>query len=975
MTTLLQASLTGGELPPSLYGMVDLAWYRICLATCRNFIVFPYGGVRNRSGSRFVAEVKDSTKRVRLLPFSFNTQQTYVVELGEGYTRLFSGGAPVTLPVSPDLWTSNEYSRGEFCYYDDVTYISISDNNILNQPDTSPLWWYPLLNNASDGFVIIELPNDYEVSDLRDINYTQSADVLTLAHNYHQPSNLSRFSSYSWSFSNATPSTGPFQDVNIDKSITVGASANEGVVTLTSSSDLFYPKHVGMLFKLEQKDFGTSWLPGVITARGDIRRSGSNYYTALTAGTTGQNIPIGTDDHWNDGGVDWAYLHNGFGVARITEVTDAKTAQAVVISRLPDGSISAGYSATVLATASIAHASGFIEATVSTTALALGSYGVCLATISNDYGGGAVEMSVSYRVLAVGGSSSTVLFEHVRTGVVLETGGGEGATTEVTVTYTVDSFKPPLSAGNAASYKWAFGAFGNPSLGDATNGYGPGFPAAVTYYQQRLCYAGTLDQPDTIWTSKTGAFADFGQTMPVLDDDSVVYTLASNQVNAIRSMLQLDKLILLTNGAVWATGSGQQTDVLTPGNIGVKLQGYQGVCNLQPLGIGGSALYVQDKGQVVRDLNYQWANDAYTGQNLTARGSHLIDGHQIVEWAFQQSPLSTVWMIRDDGVLLGLTYLREQEVSAWHRHDTDGEYESLCVVSEGTEDVLYVAVKRTINGVTKRFIERFNTRVVTDMRDAFFVDCGSPFDGRNTTATTITLSGGTDYDDSEVITLTASAPTFQFPATTDEGDHIVYEDPADGALYRVEIVGTTSTTVAQGRPMGVVPVAFRSATAAWGWARGTLTGLGHLEGKEVAILGDGNKLPRATVISGEVTLQTPAVRGCVGLPYDCDIETLPLAPQTPGQTIRANHKLVSVLRAVVNECASLWAGPSADKLLQSKSRIVNTGKDVPVNLITGIVEIRLNSTWERNGQTLIRHSDPTPVNILALMPEVDLGGA
>lgn len=971
MTTLLQASLTGGELPPSLYGMVDLAWYKNCLATCRNFEVYPYGGIRNRSGSRMVTEVKNSAKRVRLIPFSFNQQQTYVLEVGEGYTRIISNGAPLLIEPTATAWAAyTKYSAGAVVVESGSLYRRLVDGVSAATFVADFFYWEPVSTTT-----VVEVVNYYAEADLRSINYTQSADVLTLVHNNYKPRNFNRASATSFTFTDATPSTGPFQEMNVDKTITVRASANEGVVTLSASADLFYAKHVGMLFKLEQKDFGISWLPGVVTNREDIRRSGGNYYVALTSGTTGQNIPIGTDDHWNDGGVDWGYLHNGFGVARIIEITDAKTAKADVILRLPDGSISAGFAPSIPATASIAHASGWIEATASTIALPLGSYGTCLATLSNDYGSSAVELSVGYRVLSVGGTTSQVLFEYPRTSTIIETGGGEGASTIVPVVYTVDSFKPHLSSGATASHKWAFGAFGSPTVGDATNGYGPGFPAAVTYYQQRLCYAGTLDQPDSIWTSKTGAFADFGQSMPVLDDDSVVYTLASNQVNAIRSLLQLEKLLLLTDGSVWATGTGQQTDVLTPGNIGVKLQGYQGVANLPPLGIGNSALYVQEKGQVVRDINYQWANDAYTGQNLTARGSHLIDGHTIVEWAFQQSPLSTVWMVREDGVLLGLTYLREQEVAAWHRHDTDGEYESVCVVSEGAEDVLYVVVKRVINGVTKRFIERFDTRVVTDIRDAFFVDCGLSFDGRNTTSTTIALSGGTDYDDSEVITLTASSATFQYPATTDVGDHIVYEDPSDGALYRVEILDTASATVAHGRPMGTVPVAFRSATTAWGWARNTLAGLGHLEGKEVAILADGVEQPRATVVSGTVTLQTPAVRAHVGLPYDCDAETLPLAPQTPGQTIRAANKLVSVLRAVVNECSSLWAGPDADSLLQTENRVLNSGREVPVNLVTGIVEIRLNSTWERNGQTLIRHSSPTPVNILALMPEVDVGGA
>lgn len=812
LTNLIQASLTGGELPPSLFGMVDLAWYKNSLKTCRNFTIFPYGGARNRTGSRMVAELKDSTKKARLMPFSFSSTQNYVLEVGEEYIRMIANGAQ-------------------------------------------------LLNGGNP----VTVGTTFQEADLPKLKFTQSADVMTFVHASYPPSQLNRYAATTWTFTAQTLNSGPFQNINTNTELSVWASGGEGTVDISSSAPLFYAKHVGMLFYFEQKDFGESWLPGKAKVVGDAVRSGGNYYRALTAGTTGQNIPIGTGDHWNDGGVDWQYLHNGFGVARIISITSTTKVSAQVLSRLPDAATSAGFAASINVGTNTIATDGWVNGVCTSHGLTVSSYGTALVV----FVGAADVFTIEYFVV----DANTVKFktaDYFYNGV------------------SVASFKPPVSAKSSATYKWAFGAFGDPAVGDGTNGYAPGYPGTVTYYQQRLVFAGSPTYPDTIWTSKTSDYSNFGQSSPVLDDDSVVFTLASNQVNQIKGLLQLDKLLLLTGGSVWATSAGTQTDVLTPGNIGVKLQSYTGVSDLPPLGIGGAALYIQDKAQIVRDMNYQWVNDSYTGQNLTAKGSHLIDGYTIVDWCFQQAPLNVVWMVRDDGVLLGLTYLREQEVAAWHRHDTDGLYESVCSISEGGEDVLYVIVKRTINGSTKRFIERFDTRVVTDITDAFFVDCG--------------------------ITVTNS------PASA------------------------------------------------------TVAGLDHLEGMEVSILADGLVHPSLTVTSGAVTLQYAAEKIQVGLPYICDLETLPLAPSS-AETVRGNYKLVTVLRAVVNETRSLWAGPDATKLYEAKTRTVADGFTTPPNLVTGVVEIRLNSTWERNGTTLIRHTEPTPIGILALMPEVTIGGA
>src|SRR5690606_34482023 len=136
----------------------------------------------------------------------------------------------------------------------------------------------------------------------------------------------------------------------------------------------------------------------------------------------------------------------------------------------------------------------------------------------------------------------------------------------------------------------------------------------------------------------------------------------------------------------------------------------------------------------------------------------------IVDWAYQEEPNSVVWMVRSDGTLLGLTYLREHDVVAWHRHDTDGLVESVAVIPEGNEDALYMIVKRTIDGATVRYLERMNSRYFEEIEDLVHLDCAITYDGRSETifaGITMTLSGGTNWDENETLTLTASASHFK----------------------------------------------------------------------------------------------------------------------------------------------------------------------------------------------------------------------
>lgn len=524
------------------------------------------------------------------------------------------------------------------------------------------------------------------------------------------------------------------------------------------------------------------------------------------------------------------------------------------------------------------------------------------------------------------------------------------------------------NSGASSTYRWAFGAFGGEQ----------GYPAAVAYHQQRRVFACTYGNPQTVWMSRIAAFIDFGKSSPIQDDDAVIFTLNAGQLNAIRGMLSLRRLLLLTTDMEWTVSGSGNGGAVTPSDIQVDPQGYRGASKLPVLGVGNVALYVQSKGQIIRDVGYDFAEDSYKGNDLTVMASHLVQGKKIVDWAWQQAPFSCLWMVRNDGVLLGATYMREQQVIGWHRHDTDGTFESVCVIPEGDEDVLYACVVRTIGGVQKRFIERMHTRYFTDRREAFFVDSGLTFDGRSGyrgtatdhSATTMTVTGGTNWDYTEELTITSSASFFV--GATDVGDQVVFED-ADGFVYRLTITSYTSGTVVKARPNRTLPAAYRGAARTdWYIARDSISGLDHLEGKTVAVFADGDVQSEKVVASGKVTLDSPAFIASIGLPFTSDIETLEVIEQSQGVTIGKN-KQIPTASIMVEEAATFHVGRDFDHL-EAQVAAPPALYDQPYESQSGVLRTSFPTRWGIDGSVCIRNTDPTPITILGIIPNVNVGG-
>lgn len=809
MASLIQPSSTAGELSPETFGRVDLEKYREGLKTCRNGYPTVVGGVQNRPGTELICENKDHTATTVRLPFRFNRDQEYVLEFGNQFMRVIRNGILVT------------YASG-----------------------------------AQQG-QIFELVTPWLTADLRALDYAQLNDRVTICHPDYQTREITRYDHDDWRIALYDPTDGPFQTINIDESITVTSSASTGTVTLTASADLFTTANIGQLFYLEQEPFGQPWETNKAVSINDIRRAEGKYFKALAGGTTGTLRPAAESDTWHDGGVDWQYIHSGWGVAKITALTDAQNVTADVTFYIPDD------------------------------------------VVTND------------------------------------------------------------------TFKWAFGAFG----GDQ------GWPGAISYHKQRLVLGATNGQPQGLWISRVDVFNSFSPSTPLADDDPLTRVLASTTANEIRHLEDLGRsMVIFTSGAEWVFSGNSETGAVTPDSASAIVQTYTGSSNIHPITIQNTILFVAFDQRSVRDIAYAFASDGYEGVDLSVLSRHLAQGKRIVSWAYQRNPQPLVWIVMDDGTMNSLTYLREQNKVGWARHDTAGEFEDVVVITEGGEDRVYLGVKRTINGQTKRVTERMAQREFSDVKDAFFVDCGLSFDGRNTTATTASitlLEGATSWEADETLEIEASADVFLSSMVGDEVE--IHFPAASGEVVRVKVLQYFGAKRVRGTAQMEVPADLRKvATTNWAEARKKFDGLTHLGGETVSILADGDAHDQVTLpANGQLILDYAASVIHAGLPFTTDFETLDIAGGA--DTLLDRRKQVMAVRFITLDTRALMAGPSADKQQAWPQRKFEA-PDQPIEMHSGLVTVRVKSNWTNGGRVFVRQAEPLPINILAWIPEFNVGG-
>lgn len=426
----------------------------------------------------------------------------------------------------------------------------------------------------------------------------------------------------------------------------------------------------------------------------------------------------------------------------------------------------------------------------------------------------------------------------------------------------------------------------SPALSGANNR-----PSVVSFFEQRLVFGNTNNNPQTLFFSKNGDYDNF--TVGTGDNDALIYTIASNQVNAIRFLSATRVLTVGTSGGEYVLTSTNDGPV-TPTTTLIRKYSNYGTAQIEPVQVADVTLFAQRGKRKIREFKFvgDVNTGGYSAPDMTILAEHVTEGG-LVQMAFQQEPDSVVWCIRADGTLLGLTYRREEEVVAWHKHIIGGAFssgqavvESIATLPTDTgEDELYMIVKRTINSVTKRYVEKLKLFDFGDSTTgAFFVDSG------------LSYSGG---------------------------------------------------------------------------SVNSLSGLYHLEGETLQVLGNGASHPNKTVSAGTVALDYASTSAAVGYGFDSNMQTLRIESGSVDGISQGKPKRVHGITVRFFETVGAEVGNDSGEVDRIFFRDSSMAMDTAVPMFTGDKDIEFPGGFDDDDRVFIKQGQPLPMTVLAFYPRMN----
>lgn len=870
MTSPVQRSFAGGELSPQLYGHVDQQKYASGLRTCRNMVVGRYGGVLNRPGLQFIAEIESNS--CKLIPFVFNQKagETFLIVINETKISFIQNGGQVVQPSVTITGISQTYpaivfapahgyTTGDEVVISGVvgmTQVNGRNFNIIvidaahftlravqiihSDIDSTSYSAYVSGGVANRVYKIASPWNGFDHSL---IQYAQTGDVVTIVHPDVRPYELQRIAALNWQ-----------------------------VVAIVFRSSLPAP----------------TW----VSASGGTAATQNQYYIVTAVSPSGDETEV-----------DFA---NGMSMLGVT-LTVANPA---------------------------------------------------ILTVNT------VAGAAFYRWYKR--PANTGIYGFI----------GQAASAGGTVVFTDYGIFPDFL--NAAPIA---GPLYNVGVND--------YPSTVGFVQQRRGFGNSKNNPTTVWLSKSGSFANFSYhnvgTQP--DDDPITFVPANEHVNSIEHILELRQMLVLTSGAELAV-NGNAAGTVTPTAVSPQAQSYFGSGILKPITFGDVCLFQQARGWFVRDLGYAFEVNGYRGNDITIFSTHLFEGFTLENWTYQQIPNSVAWMVRNDGQFLGLTYVREQQILAWHRHDTaSGTVLDIVAVPETPEDSVYCLVRRTIGGLVHFYIERMANFYWSSITSLALMDSWLQFTAETSSFSNFVsgITGGTTWDYDETLTM-----TFSSAYSKNVGDQIWLTSPSTGQQIRFTITAITGGGVYSVRSNRIVPVDLRGAGVfRFSAPIQTITNLWTLEGLTVSVFADGfvvgspnnNQIEnRYTVTNGQIVLDKPYAQIFVGIPITYDVESLDM-DTAAGDSIQDTKKHISRVSAYVTRTRGVFAGPrnpDTDPLNTTGDYLYGMTERKPDALDTyddtwplesKPIYINIESNWNRNGRVFIRQVDPVPLQIVTLVPE------
>lgn len=517
-----------------------------------------------------------------------------------------------------------------------------------------------------------------------------------------------------------------------------------------------------------------------------------------------------------------------------------------------------------------------------------------------------------------------------------------------------------------------------------------GYPAVVTFHEDRLFFAGNTNYPQRMDGSVTSEYSNFRPSDTagvVIATDAVSFTFNANDVNVVRWVISDEKGLLVgTAGGEWLVRPSSTGEAITPTNITAKRSTKYGSANVQALQFGKSVLFLQKAGRKVRELTYFFDADGFRATDLSLLAEH-ITASGITEMAALKEPQPILWCTRGDGQLAALTYERDVDSFkvGWHRHvvggvsdaaGSDAEVESVAAIpsADGTRDELWILVKRYVNGAIVRHVEYLMPLFddETEQKDGFFVDCGLTYDAPKT-ITAITRASPA--------VVTSAAHGFS------NGDKLLLSDilgmindedaDTDSVLngMSVYVANKTANTfeLVDIDGVNIDTSAFDTAYVSGGYARkyvSVISGLDHLEGETLAICGDGAAQPSRTVAAGSVTLATAATTIHIGFGYNSDGKMLRLNAGAGDGTAIGKTQRTHRIGIMLHRSLGLKIGPSFDALTRVTFRNSSDAMGRAVALFTGILSEEFEGDYDFENQFCFRQDQPLPSMLLALMPQM-----
>lgn len=686
-------SFNAGEFSRRLESRSDLEKYFSACRKLENFIALPYGGVANRPGTEYIAAARFADRKCRLIPFRFSTSTNFIVEVGDQYLRFYSNGQQVSVS-GVSAWTHGAaYTLGDQVSSNGTNYVCIqahtsnhggtpaSDDGIGdNEPgygqDASAYW------HALSG-TIFELPAPWLEPELFEIQFLQIKDVVYLVHPAHRPRKLVRLADDRWSIEAISFDRPALLDENAEKTRTLTCSHVSGSGRTLTASGLapFTEDHVGSDWEITHRREDAFVELSLVADAQSAAIQCRGVFTLETTGTWAGKVRV---QQSFDSGSTWETIRSFSSSAdRNAKITDSSFANSLL--RLDyENEVVAWADSTDYQTGDQVTQGGVLYTCIAThTSEALATPGSDDGAGDNEPGIG--EDATEFWAIAAPRAVLEVQDPYQR-GIVRVT--GYSSATEVTVDVIHE-----LASTDPTDY-WAQGAWSGAQ----------GYPRTIALHENRVWYGGTAEEPLRVWGSAIDDYENY--QLGVNDSDAVDFVLASTRNNLIQWMVsQRSALTIGTTGGEFTMSSRSPELAISASTVSVRQQSSYGGAFLQGLIINDSMVFLQRLSRKIREYRYDWESDSQVGRDITLFAEHITMG-SIQQMDFSQQPNSILWGVTADGSLIGLTYERDQEVLAWHRHRTEGAFESVAVIPGENADEVWVSARRSINGNTVRYLER-----------------------------------------------------------------------------------------------------------------------------------------------------------------------------------------------------------------------------------------------------------------------------